>query len=71
MLELFVDSIKYFFAGMVVGFKALFDGLLAYMQISSIKDEVVAAILGVPVVLVSLAGILSVVSKVLKKILKN
>ena len=71
MLDLFADSIKCILAGMGVGFKAVFDGLLAYMRISSIKDEVVAAILGVPVVLVSLAGILFVVSKVLKKILKN
>ncbi|MBE6141829.1 MAG: hypothetical protein E7175_03225 [Erysipelotrichaceae bacterium] len=64
------QAIQAIWSGMIVGFKAFFSALPIYDAISGIQDQIWAAFLGVPVIVISIGGILISSFKLVAKILK-
>ena len=57
-------------AGMKVGFTAIFSVLPIYQQLGDIQDQMWAAFLGVPVIVVTIGGLLISGFKLAAKFLK-
>ena len=56
-------------AGMGIGFRAVFETIPVYFAMSSLKDQIIAAIFGVPVIVVSILGLIVLAVKVVKKLI--
>lgn len=64
---MFVQIIEALWAGVKVGFHAIFSIFPLYEQLSGIKTEIIAAALGIPVIVLTIIGILIKVVKVVVK----
>ena len=62
------QAIQAIWSGMIVGFEAFFSALPIYDAISGIQDQIWAVFLGVPVLVVSIGGL---VISAFKLVLKN
>ena len=64
------QAIQAIWSGMIVGFEAFFSALPIYDAISGIQDQIWAAFLGVPVIVVTIGGLLISGFKLAAKFLK-
>lgn len=60
-----IEAIEAFLMGLRIGFEALFSGWSFYNQLSDLHDKFIAAGLGVPVIVVSAAGIIVLIIKLI------
>ena len=65
-----IEAVKSIFAGIGVGFQALFSAFSFYKEISDLNDKVIAAFIGVPVIFVSLVGLVKIVFRVIRLVSK-
>ena len=56
-------------AGMKVGFTAIFSMIPIYQQLSDFQDQILAAAIGVPVAVISIGGLIIGGIKIARKIL--
>ena len=56
-------------AGIGIGFHAIFEAIPVYFAMSSLKDQIIAAFFGVPVIVVSIIGLIMLVVKIVKKLM--
>ena len=63
-----IEAIEAFLMGLGVGFEALFSGWSFYSKLSDLHDKVIAAGLGVPVIVVSAAGIIIFIIKLVTRL---
>ena len=64
-----VQIIQAIWAGMKIGFQAFFSVLPLYNELSSLKDQLIASALGIPVIVIGTLGIIiAIVKFVLKRL---
>ena len=66
---MFIEMIKCVFAGMSVGFEAFLKVLPLYEQLNSIKEQLIASALGIPVIIVSIIFLIPTVIRIAKRVL--
>ena len=54
-------------SGMFVGFYAFFKALPIYEQLSSIKEQLISAVTGIPAVIISIALFIPTAATIIKK----
>ncbi len=59
---------KFIFAGISIGFDAFLKMLPIYNQLSGIKEQLIASVIGVPVIIVSIIFLIPTIIKIIKKI---
>lgn len=64
---MFVQIIETLWAGVKVGFHAIFSVFPLYEQLSSIKTEILAVVLGIPVIVLTIIEILINLVKVVAR----
>lgn len=62
-----IDIIKTLLMGMSVGFQAFFSALSVYQQLNDLKTTIIAAAIGVPTIVLSIAGIIYKIVKIISK----
>ncbi len=68
MKMIVIEIIRYLIIGMCVWLKGLFAALPIAQTLSDLKDQIIAAGLGVPVIVISIAGLFSTIIRITIKI---
>ena len=66
-MSLIIDIAEYLVSGMCVGFYGIISALPIYEQLDSIKEQLIACALGIPVALVSAVLTIVGVGKIINK----
>lgn len=64
-----LEILKYLFAGIGVGIDAFLKVLPIYNQLSEIKEQLISASLGIPVIIVSIVFLVGTIVKIIRKLL--
>lgn len=67
-MNVFIEIIKTLFIGIRGGFDIVLHLLPIYEQLSSVKEQLIAAAIGVPTILVSIAFFIPTLLKIFKHI---
>ena len=64
-----IEMFKYLFVGIGVGVDAFLKVLPIYNQLSGIKEQLISAALGIPVIIVSIVFLVLTIVKIVRKLL--
>ena len=64
MINVFADLIKCVFAGMGTGIYAFVKAIPIYEQLSGLKDEIISAVTGIPVIVLTIIGLIPLTIKI-------
>ena len=63
MINVFIELIKCLFVGMGAGVYAFVKALPIYEQLSGLKDEIISAVTGIPVIVLTIIGLIPLAIK--------
>lgn len=66
-----IEIIQCLFSGMHIGFYAFFKALPIYEQLSSLKEQLISAATGIPVIIVSVILSIPLVIKIAAKVINK
>ena len=66
MIMVLIDAIKCFAAGFVCGVDAFLRVLPLYEQLSGLKDELISAATGIPIIVLTIIGLIPISIKVVR-----
>ena len=64
-----IEILKCLFAGIGIGIDAFLKVLPIYNQLSEIKEQLISAALGIPVIIVSIVFLVATIVKIIRKLL--
>ena len=66
-----IEIIQCLFSGMYIGFYAFFKALPIYEQLSGLKEQLISAATGIPVIIVSVILSIPLVIKIAAKVINR
>ncbi|MBR0439761.1 MAG: hypothetical protein IJK27_03315 [Bacilli bacterium] len=64
---MFIEMLNCLLSGIEIGFEAFFEMLQFYNEVSNIKTELIALIIGVPALLLTIVSVVIAVVKMIRK----
>ena len=71
MINAFVDLIKCLLAGVGTGIYAFVKALPIYEQLSGLKDEIISAVTGIPVIVLTIIGLMPLAIKIYRFVVER
>ena len=71
MIIAFFQFIKCFLAGMGTGIYAFIKALPIYEQLSGLKDEIISAVTGIPVIVLTIIGLIPLTIRIYRFVVER